>query len=262
MTPQGKHFGLIGHPIGHSQSPKLFREAHPGSPDVYDLIQTPEFEKAYETFLKDYDAVNVTAPFKEDAFRKADVKDSACAIIGATNLLVKEEGVVKAYNTDMDGVMKCLWKGIGVQINSGIWNRMPVKDMDALVIGCGGAGKAAAIACLNLGFKTHIVNRTRPRAYELVDRISSFRRAVPEVVDYFNIEKAIASCQIIVYTIPEPIGPMLKADLSGKIILEANYRERSVQESSITKTTLYLEGKEWLFEQALASWKRMPISSY
>ena len=58
-------FGLIGHPINHSQSPALFAAAYPGGEHSYELIEEPDFDKAYARFLEGYDAVNVTTPFKE-----------------------------------------------------------------------------------------------------------------------------------------------------------------------------------------------------
>lgn len=263
MNAAGRHFGLIGDPIDHSLSPQLFRDAHPGCPDTYDLIENPDFGKAFRIFKKSYDAVNVTAPFKEAALQKATAIDPVCLIIGATNLLVKEGARVKAYNTDMEAVMKCVWKGIGHHVDAGIWERSLLRgSLSALVIGCGGAGKAAAVACLNLGLKTRIVNRTRPRIFEFIDRISSYRRILPEAVDFFEIEKAIQESDIIIYAIPEPLEQIHTVDLSGKVVLEANYRKSSFSPSDIKETTLYIDGKEWLIRQAEASWRRMPISSY
>ena len=66
-------FGLIGHPIAHSLSPALFRAAY-GGKYAYDLIETPDFEAAWARFLADYKAINVSAPFKGNAFVRADWK--------------------------------------------------------------------------------------------------------------------------------------------------------------------------------------------
>ena len=64
-------FGLIGYPIAHSLSPRLFSAAY-GGRYAYELIETPDFEKAWECFMHGYKAINVTAPFKGDAFDAAD----------------------------------------------------------------------------------------------------------------------------------------------------------------------------------------------
>ena len=92
--------GLIGYPIGHSLSPTLFREYFASRPDILEQ---------WEAFMQDYTAVNVTAPFKENAFRTADSHDYSALRCQASNLLVKtpSEGV-KAYNTDFEAVLDIL----------------------------------------------------------------------------------------------------------------------------------------------------------
>ena len=100
-------FGLIGHPIAHSLSPALFKAGYDGRYQ-YDLIETEDFEEAYERFLKDYDGINVTAPFKELAVRKADILSEECRRIGAANILIKTPEGIKAHNSDYLGVRQWL----------------------------------------------------------------------------------------------------------------------------------------------------------
>ena len=102
-----KKYGLIGHPISHSLSPALFRAGF-GDLYNYDLIETEDFKEAYSRFTNEYDAVNVTAPFKEKACRKADILSEECKVIGACNVLKKTEDGVLAANTDYLGVMQSL----------------------------------------------------------------------------------------------------------------------------------------------------------
>ena len=133
-------FGLIGHPIAHSLSPALFRAAY-GGKYAYDLIETPDFEEAWARFLAGYKAINVTAPFKGNAFERADWKSPECARSGATNLVVKTPEGLKAYNSDYLGVRALL---------------EPLARGTAAVIGFGGAGKAALAAAEDLGFDTRL----------------------------------------------------------------------------------------------------------
>ena len=101
-----KKFGLIGHPIGHSASPALFAKAY-GGRWQYDLIEGEDFEASWQRFLDEYQAINITTPFKEPAFRKVDV----CAMpeLGAINIAVKEaDGKIHGYNSDYLGVLKVL----------------------------------------------------------------------------------------------------------------------------------------------------------
>jgi shikimate 5-dehydrogenase len=134
-------FGLIGHPIDHSLSPRLFRAAY-GGKYAYDLIQTPDFDEAWRRFLADYKSINVTTPFKKEAFgRAAGLASPACVRIGASNLLVKTPEGIRAWNSDYLGVKKML---------------EPLPRGTAAVIGFGGAGKAALAAAEDLGFETRL----------------------------------------------------------------------------------------------------------
>ena len=133
-------FGLIGHPIAHSFSPALFTAAY-GGKYPYHLIETPDFEQAWASFLADYKAINITAPFKENAFARSDWKSPACGRIGATNLVVRTPEGTKAYNSDYLGVKSLL---------------EPLGCRTAAVIGFGGAGKAALAAAEDLGLDTHL----------------------------------------------------------------------------------------------------------
>jgi shikimate 5-dehydrogenase len=133
-------FGLIGHPIGHSLSPRLFAAAY-GGRLPYDLIDTPDFEEAWARFLAGYKAINVTAPFKADAFARVDWKSPECLRIGATNLVVKTPEGLRAYNSDYLGVRAIL---------------EPLGRGTAAVIGYGGAGKAALAAAEDLGYETRL----------------------------------------------------------------------------------------------------------
>ena len=145
-----KRFGLIGHPIAHSLSPALFKAGFDGR-YPYDLIETENFEEAYERFMMDYDGINVTAPFKELAVRKADILSEECRQIGAANILIKTPDGIKAYNSDYLGVRQWLSEVVeGLNIGPTI-----------LIVGLGGAGKAAAEAARSLGFRTILMNRTR-----------------------------------------------------------------------------------------------------
>lgn len=162
-------FGLIGFPISHSLSPKLFNAAYAGKYS-YELIEMEDFDKAWEIFLKDYKAINVTAPFKGLAFERADWKSPECQRCGATNLCVKTAEGVKAYNSDYLGVKSLL------------------QDLDkgkAAVIGYGGAGKAALAAAEDLGFQTSLY------------RHSEIEAGVSADVIIYTLPKEVKGCELL-----------------------------------------------------------------
>ena len=130
-----KQFGIIGYPAAHSLSPILFKEAYGGA-FGYDIIETSSFDHAFGLFLKYYDAVNLTMPFKGLAAERADFRSEAVQATGAANILVKEADGIHAYNSDYLAVKKILESN----------------NCDSCsIIGIGGAGKAALFAAEELG---------------------------------------------------------------------------------------------------------------
>ena len=255
-------FGLIGHPIGHSLSPALFKAGYDGR-YTYDLIETPDFEEAYQRFLDGYDGINVTAPFKELAIRKADILSEECKAIGATNLLVKTPEGIKAYNSDYLGVR--LWiekisrlaslarndKGEVARNDkeeAGQDDKMPT----ILIVGMGGAGKAAAEAARSLGCEGTLMNRTQYS--EEIRPLSSFK-------------EEFIKADIIIYNLPvrikeiDELTPDDLSDCGRKIILEANYRNPSFDIAlienwrKINPGIEFIDGRAWLLAQAITGYE-------
>ena len=148
-------YGLIGYPISHSKSPELFRAAYPDANMRYDLIEEPDFELAFRRFLDEYDAVNVTAPFKGDAFHKVDVADTISRELFAVNILRKKDGRIYGYNSDFWALQRLLTPYVNRE-----------QRPQVLVIGCGGAAKAAALAALKLKMSVRVANRDFRKARE------------------------------------------------------------------------------------------------
>ena len=232
-------FGLIGHPIEHSLSPALFKAGYNGR-YPYDLIQTPDFDAAWQRFLDGYDGINVTAPFKELAFRKADILSEECVKIGATNLLIKTPEGIKAYNSDFLGVR--LWI-------SQIAANMPELP-SVLIVGLGGAGKAAAEAAKSLGCRTTLMNRTL------------FSEDIKPLSEFCS---SFCEADIVIYNIPvaiPEIASLCNSEVKGKkYILEANYKNPSFSKEILDDmhhsglNVEYHAGQTWLLLQAVTGYE-------
>ncbi len=234
-------FGLIGHPTGHSLSPALFKAGYEGK-YCYELIESADFETAYDIFLDRFDGINVTSPFKEMAYAKADILSEECKKIKAANILMKTAEGIKAFNSDYLGVRKWLTETVEAY---GQMKRV-------LIAGMGGAGKAAAAAAESLGMDTILMNRT---LYD--DRI----RPLSEFSMHFR------DADIIIYCIPDAIRQidgLTDSDLtSGKprFILEANYKNPAFEKILLDKMkdgntgTRYTGGKTWLLYQAVTGYE-------
>ena len=275
-------FGLIGHPIAHSLSPALFKAGYDGK-YPYELIETGDFEKAYRRFLDSYDGINVTAPFKELAYAKADILSEECKVIKATNLLVKTPEGIKAYNSDYLGVRMWLKEVAdmlsgcsaiekratplaagggardavvgGVLFDAGHSERAVhniCERLSVLIVGLGGAGKAAVAAAESLGMDVVRMNRTvrDEKTRPLEDFRECFREA-----------------DIVIYNIPTVIPQLNEltdndfAPGKAKFILEANYKDPSFGKDLIDRMRTanpqaeYTGGRTWLLYQAVTGYE-------
>ena len=235
-------FGLIGHPIAHSLSPALFKAGYEGR-YPYELIEGENFEESYRKFLEEYDGINVTAPFKELAFAKADILSPECEAVGATNLLVKTPLGVKAFNSDFLGVRMWL-EEVAAEVLT--------EKKSVLIVGLGGAGKAAAAAAESLGMKVVRMNRT-------------VRDEKTRPLDDFK--ECFKEADIIIYNIPtaiQALNELTDKDFTPgkpKFILEANYKDPSFGKEILAKMQTanplarYTGGKTWLLYQAVTGYE-------
>ncbi len=125
-------FSLIGKKLTHSFS----KEIHTKMGLEYDLVELEEQD--VPAFIKntDYKGFNVTIPYKEVAYKCCDKLDESALKVGAVNTIVKNDGNIKGYNTDVEGLRFCLkTKGVSV------------KDKTVLILGSGGAKKATLALC-------------------------------------------------------------------------------------------------------------------
>jgi shikimate dehydrogenase len=156
--------GVVGRPISHSLSPLIHRAwiATAGIDAAYDPYG-PEEEAAFLALIDIGRAgrlrgLNVTAPYKLAALAAADSVSDMARRAGSANLLVFEDGHVRADSTDGLGLMAALDEQSPA---------LDLKGRPAAVLGAGGAGRAAAAALSDAGAEVRIVNRTHEKAEAL-----------------------------------------------------------------------------------------------
>ncbi|MCI1719537.1 MAG: NAD(P)-binding domain-containing protein [Bacteroidales bacterium] len=262
-------FALIGNPIKHSLSPALFKIAYSGNTDEYELIESQSVEEAMQKVHDgEYSGINVTAPFKESVMQYVTRPDSVTTRLHAANTLLFKGAEVFSYNTDYLAVreilsIRCAQSSAAqsaalpsdlrgfrredarVLRTRPLANRLyPSAERKAMVIGVGGAGKAAALALKDAGYKTIIANRTIDKAKEFAAEIGAESAGLNEVAD---IVKRVA---VIVYALPLKIEELKESDLSGVLLIEANYKN-----PSFSAAPNYVGGLEWLVNQAIPGFK-------
>lgn len=123
-----KLYGLIGEHLTHSYS-KQIHEALGGYP--YELLPLAPAELSDFMKKKEFQAINVTIPYKRDVIPFLDAVDEKAAKIGAVNTIVNRNGILTGYNTDYDGFLYSLQK-----------NNIETAEKTVLVLGNGGAAQA------------------------------------------------------------------------------------------------------------------------
>lgn len=157
-------YAVIGHPVAHSLSPAIhaaFAEAT-GQDLHYGLLEAPHdgFAAAAERFLTRGRGLNVTLPFKLDAWRWVDEHDVAAADAGAVNTVVPVGHRWRGCNTDGVGLVADLTR-LG-------W---PLTDARTLILGAGGAVQGVVGALRDAGVADlTVANRTRSKADAVADR--------------------------------------------------------------------------------------------
>jgi len=158
-------YGLLGNPVGHSLSPPMHEAAYDalGLDARYVTFEPPADEGAAAVNAAatlGVRGLNVTIPFKQDVVGAVAPTDLA-ATIGAVNTIDFGTDPPTGHNTDAAGVVRAFEH----------------HDVDlagtAVVVGAGGAGRAAAFALADAGLDVDVANRTESRAHDLADDVAA-----------------------------------------------------------------------------------------
>jgi shikimate dehydrogenase len=156
--------GIFGDPVAHSKSPAMWNAA----------IEALRLDARYLPFhvrrgsvaealvgmrALGIRGVNVTLPHKEDVIAHLDHVDEAARFIGAVNTVRLEEGRLEGFNTDAPGLVRSLVEG-----------KAKVSGARALVLGAGGAARAAIVGVAREGASEVRVAARRFEAAEALAR--------------------------------------------------------------------------------------------
>ncbi len=160
---------LLAHPAGHSLSPLLHRAAfaYAGLEGQYSALDVlPEYLESALEDLKRSDVLgcNLSLPHKEAALEHLDSVSSEAMSIGAVNTVVHRGGKLHGLNTDAPGILAALEEE-GYALG-GV----------AVVLGAGGAARAAVHALNGAGVEVWLHNRTLERASTLQAELAPLGR--------------------------------------------------------------------------------------
>ena len=154
-----KVYGVAGNPIRSSLSPLMMNTAFRRETvnAVYLALQTSKaddlFKLAKEIPIQGF---SVTMPLKEDIIPLLERTDPLSTKIGAVNTVLRaQDGKFYGFNTDVAGIVGPLER------------RLSLKGAKVLVLGAGGAARAAVFGCRDKGAEVWILNRTPETAQKL-----------------------------------------------------------------------------------------------
>ncbi len=166
-----KSGAVIGSPISHSLSPRLFEiiSRVEGVPFSFEAIevQPGNLKDFMEDAKKKFIGLSVTIPHKEKIIGLLDGLSNEAKALGAVNcvefLEEKNKILSVGHNTDVDGFKEALRE-----------SELSIKGMNVALLGAGGAARAVAYAIGALGCsEVYIFNRSEERSLKLVDDLSS-----------------------------------------------------------------------------------------
>lgn len=229
---------VVGNPIAHSKSPLIFRF-------LFDVIQR---EYSYERILlnsaneipllfeEGYDGINITAPFKELVIPFLDELSVDAKAIKSVNTVIKRNGKLMGYNTDIYGIL-----------NAFVEEQIDLKGKSCLILGAGGAARAAVYALLLEKAEVKIYNRSFEKAQKLAKEFKI------EVIQSADLAKRIRSSDILIDTLPAGIqlipNELLHQNL---LVLDASYPKSVYKKELIAKL---IGGEHWLLHQALPAFE-------
>ncbi|MDO4938650.1 MAG: shikimate dehydrogenase [Lachnospiraceae bacterium] len=245
-------YGIIGYPLMHSLSPFMHNRYayYMGQKESYEAFEILP-ERLSEDIKKLHDesvlGLNVTIPYKQKILNCICDIDECAKKIGAVNTLKYTDAGYVGYNTDAEGLKLSLMEA-GISL----------KDKDVLILGAGGAARAAAYVSSVSGCSSiSVLNRTLEKAILLAEDFEA------DAFDYSSLNK-ISKPEYIVFQTTSvgmypdvnamlPVPESLYSRFSAGIEVIYNPKETAFI-NSVSKTgAKIINGFSMLVNQALAS---------
>ncbi len=208
-----KVYGVAGDPVAQSLSPQMMNAAF--RRENVNAVYLALHAKTIADLLKcvreiPIHGLSVTMPYKEEIIHHLDNSDALTQKTGACNTVVRaQDGRLYGFNTDVVGVVQPLEQ------------RMHLAGARVLVLGAGGAARAAVFGLRDRGAEVYILNRTPAPAQKLA------RQAKAKSLKRSDLKKL--SFDIIINATPVGMGskasPLNEKEIRAKFVMDMVYTE-------------------------------------
>lgn len=217
-----KIYGLLGRKLGHSWSPVIHKAL---GCENYRLIQLEPEELPVFLRREDIGGLNVTIPYKRDVMPLCDEIDPGAEAIGSVNTLVRRNGRLYGYNTDIDGFLYMLRRA-----------RITLTDKKVLILGSGGAScTAQAAARMENAGEIVVISRSGPDNYENMDRHQDAQILIntTPVGMWPNVEDS--PVDLLLFPVLEAVADVIYNPCRTSLLLQAEALNRRRLLSEISK---------------------------
>jgi len=234
-------YGVAGDPVSHSLSPAIMnaalqRETVNG---VYLALHAKSLKDLLACVREiPIHGLSVTMPYKEAVLRYLDNTDPYTLKIGACNTVVRaQDGKLYGFNTDAAGVVRPLQQ------------RLELENSRILVLGAGGAARAAVFGLKERGAEVYILNRTPGTAQKLA------RSARARTIKRADLKKLLFD--VIINATPVGMGntresPLKEDEIKARYVFEMIYDPPETRLMALAKAAgaQVIPGIEMFVQQA------------
>lgn len=240
-------YGVIGNPIAHSLSPLLHNTGF--AERRMDTVYLPFLVTEMEDFLGALPKLrirgfSVTLPHKETILKHLAECDPLAAEIGAVNTVaVRRDGSLHGYNTDYLGVLHALQR------------KLSISGSRVLILGAGGAARAAAFALARAGAGVAICARREHAARTLARAVAG--EALPRRALRTERFDAILNATPIGMHPQSGVSPLSPRELNCHLVMDLIYRPQRTKflKLAASRGIKVVPGVEMFFAQGFAQWK-------
>ncbi len=232
-------YGVAGDPVAHSLSPVMMNTAF--RRENSNAVYLPLHAREVGDLLRCIEGipicgVSVTMPFKADVVEHLDNSDPLTQKSGACNTLVRmPNGKLYGFNTDAAGLTGALEQ------------RLSLRGTKVLVLGAGGAGRAAVFALKERGAEVYILNRTPASAQKLARQAhaKSIKRADLKKLAFDVIVNATS------VGMDEKSSPLELKEINARFVLDMVYQvpETGFMKLARSKGVEVIPGTEMFVQQ-------------
>ena len=234
-------YGVAGDPVAHSLSPIIMNAAL--HRENVNAVYLPLHAKTLKDLLHcvrdiPLHGLSITMPYKQSILSHLDNTDAHTAKIGACNTVVRaQDGKLYGFNTDIAGVLRPLEQ------------RLSIENAKVLVLGAGGAARAAVFGLKERGAEVWILNRTSAKAQKLA------RQAKGRTLKRADLRKT--AFDVIINATPVGMGnthdcPLKDDEIQARVVFDMVYDpvETHLLQVARAKGIAVIPGIEMFVQQA------------